>query len=188
MTARAPADTSSPSDRARQRLLRGEGRPLFLSDWDDVVFIHYEADAAVLRRQVPFDLDLRGGRAYVSLVAFTLRNLRPSWGGRITAWLSAPVACHAYLNVRTYVRRGGEAGIYFLAEWLSSPLAVFVGPLLFGLPFRLGRLDYDHRPREGGPRGRVAAGGCLCYRAEADPRAALRPCTAGGLDEFLLER
>jgi uncharacterized protein YqjF (DUF2071 family) len=188
MTSRPTPDVSGFSDRARDRLLRAEGRPLFLCDWDRVVFLHYEADGGPLQRQVPFDLDLRDGKAYVSLVAFTLRNLRPSRGGWLAACLSAPVARHAFLNVRTYVRVGGEPGIYFLAEWLSSPLAVLLGPPLFGLPYRLGRLDYDHRPEGGGVRGRVRAGGQLCYHGRVDPQAPLGPCEAGGLEEFLLER
>src|SRR5262245_45936984 len=54
---------------ARRRLLSRRAEPLFFADWDRALFIHYEVDAAALQRAVPFALDLREGRAYVSLVA-----------------------------------------------------------------------------------------------------------------------
>ena len=53
---------------------------------------------------VPFPLDLHEGRAFVSLVAFTMRDLAPRRGGRWTSWLLRPIATHEFLNVRTYVR------------------------------------------------------------------------------------
>src|SRR5258708_3228276 len=126
------------SDAARRRILGARGEPLFYADWLRAVFIHYEADPEALQREVPFELDLDDGRAYVSLVAFTMRDMRPRIGGRLAAWLLKPIATHEFLNVRTYVRHGGETGIYFLAEWLSNPLSVWLGPLTFGLPYRFG--------------------------------------------------
>jgi uncharacterized protein YqjF (DUF2071 family) len=155
---------------------------LFLCDWDDVLFIHYEVEPDGLRRNVPFDLDLYRGRAYVSLVAFTLRNLRPCRGRPLTGWLTAPLACHSFLNVRTYVRAAGVPGIFFLVEWVSNRLAVLLGPTLFGLPYRFGRLDYT------AGSGLVHAGQCFRYRTEASPVVPLRSCAPGSLDEFLLER
>src|SRR5262245_49453638 len=99
-------------------------RPVFLADWVDVVFMHFEVDARALRHGVPLELDLfDGGSAYVTLVAFTQKRLRPRWGGRIGRWLSAPVGEHEFLNVRTYVRVRSEAGIYFIAEWIPNALA-----------------------------------------------------------------
>ena len=71
----------SASGSARRRMLRPGERPLFLADWTDVLFVHFAVDPAVLQPHVPFDLDLFRGRAYVSLVAFTQRNLRPRVGG-----------------------------------------------------------------------------------------------------------
>src|SRR5213079_2093177 len=87
-------------------------------------------------------LDLLDGEAFVSLVAFTQRRLRPSLGGRIAAWLSSPLASHEFFNVRTYVRHRDDRGIFFLAEWIPNRLAVLIGPRTYGLPYRLGRLRY----------------------------------------------
>jgi uncharacterized protein YqjF (DUF2071 family) len=167
------------SQAARTSFRSAEGRPLFHAGWRRTVFIHYDVDAGALQPQVPFPLETRDGRAYVSLVAFTLSDLRLAAGG-------PPFTTHGFLNVRTYTRHNG---IYFLAEWLPNPFCVLLGPGLYGLPYRLGRLDYDHRHETGRLHGRVEGPeGVLEFRAPIDPRATFSPCEAGSLDEFLLER
>jgi uncharacterized protein YqjF (DUF2071 family) len=162
--------------------------PLFYARWDRAVFIHYEADPTVLQRCVPFPLDLHEGRAFVSLVAFTMRRMRPRRGGRMGEWLFKPIATHEFLNVRTYVRANNEPGIFFLAEWLSNRLSVPLGPPVFGLPYRYGRISYDHanatREISGHVEGKL---GGIEYRGAlgtADPAA----CERDSLAEFLMER
>jgi uncharacterized protein YqjF (DUF2071 family) len=166
-------------------MLATKGEPLFLAAWDRAVFIHYEADPALLQRQVPFQLDLRNGHAFVSLVAFTLLRMRPRIGGRLGEWLFKPIASHEFLNVRTYVRHAGEPGIFFLAEWLSNPLSVRLGPRSFGLPYQL---KYAHAHDEGEIHGTVSGSeGRLEYRATI-PAADFDSSEAGSKTEFLLER
>ena len=182
------ASRSTLSNAARGRMLALPGEPMFYARWDRAVFIHYEADPIVLQRDVPFELDLRDGRAFVSIVAFTLSQMRPRIGGRIGEWLFKPIATHEFLNVRTYVRHGGEAGIYFLAEWLSNPLSVRLGPRTFGLPYRFGRISYAHARDDGILRGAVhGAGGRLVYEGEIR-RMNFETSEAGSLTEFMLER
>jgi uncharacterized protein YqjF (DUF2071 family) len=150
----------------------------FLADWRDALFVHYAIDPTMLQPHVPFDLDLCDGVAWVSLVAFTQVGLRPAVGGRLAALAMAPVATHAFLNLRTYVRTQGHAAICFLAEWIPNYLARIVGPALYGVPFRLGRLDYADDLR------RVTArrGGRCEFRAMQVEGPAVLP------DDFLLER
>ncbi len=181
----------TPSQAGRLRLAAGEGTPLLRADWLRAVFVHYAVDPDELQPDVPFDLDLRDGQAYVSLVAFVMRRMRYYRGGRLTAWLTAPIATHPFLNARTYVRHGGEAGIFFLAEWLPNPLSVALGPPLFGLPYRLGRLRYDHRHETGRLAGQVTAPGtpgAVRYCARVDPDARFSLCDDGSLRAFLMER
>jgi len=97
-------------------LLSIRGEPLFHADWDNVTFIHYETDPEELQRCIPYHLDLYDERAFVSLVAFTMRGMRPRFGGRLGKLLLKPIANHNFLNVRTYVTHNREAGIYFMAE------------------------------------------------------------------------
>jgi uncharacterized protein YqjF (DUF2071 family) len=184
-----PGMEADPSASARQRLLAAFGEPFFYSDWLRAVFIHYEIDPARLQPFVPFPLDLRDGKAYVSLVAFTMQDLRPRWGGRLTALAFAPIATRELLNVRTYVRHGNETGIYFLAEWIPNRLSAWLGPRTFGLPYRHGRLNYAHLQEQGTLDGQVtAAAGTLSYHARLARTAAREPAPPGSLSEFLIER
>jgi uncharacterized protein len=180
---------ASACDNAKQRLLCVRGEPLFYSDWLRPLFIHYEVDPEMLQQEVPFTLDLRNGKAYVSLVAFTMARLRPVIGGKIAELAFLPIATHGLLNVRTYVQHKGEPGIYFLSEWIPNRLSVALGPRTFGLPYRLGKLSYEHHHEEGCIEGCVSANGTnLRYNAAIDPTTQLETCNHGSLDEFLVER
>ncbi len=164
--------------------------PLFVADWVRALFVHYRVDPGVLQTQIPLPLDLRDGDAYVSLVAFTMRGLRFAAGGRLGAWLVAPVATHGLLNVRTYVKHRGESAIYFMTEWIPNRLSVLVGPHIYGLPYRYGRLEYRHDHESGSIRGSVepGRGGRLAWHASLPAATRFRPSAAGSLSEFLLER
>ncbi|MCZ7649360.1 MAG: DUF2071 domain-containing protein [Planctomycetota bacterium] len=184
-------DGTAASRAARARLLETEGAPLFLADWSRMLLLHFEVDPEPLQRATPFELDLHLGRAYVSLVAFVQERLRPRLGGRFTERLSRPVASHAFLNVRTYVRAGGEPGIFFIAEWIPNALAKLLGPLLYGLPYELGQLEYAHEHERGALAGEVRprgmAGG-LKYRAKLDRRVPFETAPGGSRTAWLMER
>ncbi len=165
-----------------------EARPFevpFVADWLDAVFIHYEVDPKALAEAIPFPLDTHEGKAYVSLVAFTMHGMRPKRGGRGTRWLTAPIATHQFLNLRTYVKHRGQYGIFFMKEWLNAPLAVRLGRFTFGLPYHRAEIVYEHGEDE--VCGTVtAAGKALQYGARPDGTPA--PAEAGTRDAFLLER
>jgi uncharacterized protein YqjF (DUF2071 family) len=178
------------SEAPRRRLVSIKGEPLFLADWLRPVFVHYEIPAAALQRDVPFDLDLHNGKAYVSLVAFTMRRMRPFRGGWMTEWFLKPISRNDFLNFRTYVRHRGEPGIFFLTEWMNNPLSVRLGPWTFGLPYRFGELNYEHQHKTGRLTGTVREtihGPNFQYGATLK-NDTFGPCPAGSLDEFLLER
>jgi len=191
----APAILTEPparlSDEGRGRLLSRRGEPLFAAGWERVLFIHFEVDATALQRDVPFSLDLRDGRACVSLVAFTMRDMRFRCGGPAVSLLLRPVAPHQFLNVRTYVRHGGERGIYFITEWLSNWLSVQLGPRLYGLPYHHAKISYRHAHEENFLAGKVEVknpGGNFNYEARFPPGKNFAPCRENSPDEFLLER
>src|SRR5687768_2861383 len=171
------------------------------ADWLDVIFVHFRISPERLARLVPLPLDLFDGDAYVSLVAFTQSRLRPTTGGRLGELLVAPLARHEFLNVRTYVRHGETRGIFFMTEWIPNRLAAFVGPRTYGLPYRLGRMDYRGRRREITAAGRrlvirgvgaspiqLAAPAALPRSGSSRERMGEAPMPREVLDEFLLER
>ena len=181
---------SSPnlSAEGRARLLALRGEPLFLAAWERALFIHYEIDAGILQRQLPYELDLHEDKAFVSLVAFTMRGLRPRVGGKLAALLFKPIASHSFLNLRTYVKHRGERGICFISEWLSSRLSTTLGPAFYGLPYHFAKINYQHAHEKNFLRGEVrAAGGELIYDAKLAGHSGA-PCEDNSLDQFLLER
>ena len=175
------------SELARRRFLKDQREPLMFSDWINAAFIHFEADPQTLQRQIPYELDLFEGKAYVSIVAFSIRRLRLAIGGHFGEWLFRPIGNHEFFNVRTYVRHGGRVGIFFMAEWLNNRLSVALGPRSYGLPYRFGELDYHQTPRgELHGHAKTRAGD---FAYEARPlRRQIDHCEPETLDQFLLER
>lgn len=183
--------TRAPSLAAKARMFSQRGEPLFLADWLDVLMVHLEVDPYALQRATPFAIDLFDSRAFVSLVFFTMRRMHPRLGGRIGEWLLSPIGTHEFLNVRTYVRHDGEPGIHFLAEWLPNALSVRLGPGVFGLPYRLGKLHYRHDAAKGELNGQVIdakTDSRLDYRGRFESGDAPARSGTGSLDEWLMER
>jgi len=181
-------EVMSASQNGRRRMMTYPGEPLFYADWERALFIHYEVEAEALQRWVPYPLDLYQGRAFVSMVAFTMVGMRLNAGGKFGEKIMAPIGTHKFLNVRTYVKQGGEAGIYFMREWLPNRLALCFGPSLFGLPYRYGRLQYDHCHEEGCLNGEVSgSGGRLSYHVQLQDQN-YGPVVEDSLRGFMLER
>jgi uncharacterized protein len=118
-------------------------RPMFKADWTRFVFIHYALPPGDLAPFTPLELDCRDGRAFVSLVFFRFDGMRPARFllGTLGRVLFRPASDNWFLNVRTYVRGAAGPGIQFLIEWIDNPLSLFIGPWLYGLPYRRGRFD-----------------------------------------------
>ncbi len=194
LTGRLNGETPRPGDlchHAMGRLLAVPNEPLLFADWDRMLMIHYEIEPEVLRPYVPFPLDLRDGKAYVTLAAFTLRHMRPRRGGRLGRWLFKPIATHGFLNVRTYVRVNGEPGIYFITEYVNNLLSLKLGRPAFGLPYRFARLDYRHdweKSRLTGTARKMTGKARLAYTMTLPAGERFAPAAAGTLTEWLMER
>jgi uncharacterized protein YqjF (DUF2071 family) len=175
------SEITNKTDRAKLKF-----RPILVADWRDALFVHFKVEPQAIQDLLPLPLDLRDGHAYISLVAFTQYRLRPAFPFPAGELLSKPVARHEFLNLRTYVRHNGEPGIYFFNEWIPNRLAVFLGPKLYGLPYKLAEMAYH--TAQGYAMRHVAAGGlfaCTARWNEADKPQIGRP---GSETEFLLER
>ncbi len=177
------------SELAKQRFLGEERRPLMFSDWTNAVFIHFAVEAQYLQPQIPYPLDLFEGKAFVSVVAFSMRRLRPAIGGRVSEFLFQPIGNHEFFNIRTYVKNGNRVGIFFMAEWLNNRLSVLLGPRSYGLPYHFGQLEYNHALMRDGELSGSATTSFGNFKYEVQSLAdELSTCAQGTLDRFLLER
>lgn len=164
---------------------------MFTAAWRQVLMIHLEVDPAELQKFVPFPLHLYHNAAFVTLVAFKMESMSPTSGGRIGTLLFHPVSSHEFLNVRTYVRVNGETGIHFLSEWVPNRISSILGPLVFGLPYKLGHLCYHVSEAAGRFEGSVVNPNnvdTLAFTAEWNPGSDLVPCKPATLDWWLMER
>ncbi|MCA9574998.1 MAG: DUF2071 domain-containing protein [Sandaracinaceae bacterium] len=169
--------------------IRPPGRNAGTQRWRDLLFLHWEVDPSVLRPLVPtaLELDLFEGRAFVGVVPFLMRGIRPSW------W-PGPAFDFYETNLRTYVQRAGDdPGVYFFSLEASSWLAVQAARKGWGLPYHHARMTGADN------EGRVVPGAELTYESTRHAGAVTfqarcrvgQPLSApalGTLEHFLLER
>jgi uncharacterized protein YqjF (DUF2071 family) len=168
--------------------------PIMHQRWLHLLFLHWPVSPEVLRPLLPPGLavDTFEGRAYVGLVPFTMRGIRPP------LLPAVPVLSRFHeVNLRTYVHRGGrEPGVWFFSLDAASRAAVIGARAWFRLAYHYARMHMEVEPGpDGGPRD-------IRYRAERlwpGPRPArcalrYRPCgpvfraEPGSPEYFLAER
>jgi uncharacterized protein len=98
----------------------------WLQQWTDVVFLHFAVRAEELGPLVPLrvEIDTFEGQAWLSFVFFRLKL-------RLAGLPFIPVLSSLLeMNVRTYVRHRGQAGICFLKMYADNRLAIHAARLL----------------------------------------------------------
>ena len=102
-------------------------------DWRFLTFMHWRVDIEKLRHHVPegLEIDTFEGDAYIGLVPFMMKNVRPSW------FVSTPgISNFPEFNIRTYVKKDGIAGVFFLTLEAKSLVTCNFAPRTYGLPYR----------------------------------------------------
>ncbi len=100
--------------------------------------MHWQVDTQELKKHVPPDLeiDLYQDHAWVSVVAFTMENIRPRYLPPFS-----PISYFHEVNIRTYTRFNDKAGVYFLSmegsKWLSCKVAKGISEL----PYRYSKMQ-----------------------------------------------
>lgn len=129
--------------------------------WARLAAVHWAVEPATVQRHLPDGLtvDTFEGRAYVGLLPFDMRDVRPPGVPPVLPW----VGDFPETNVRTYVLTPtGERGVWFHSLDASRLGAVLVARGLFRLPYMWarmsittspGRIRYRTRRRWPGPRG-----------------------------------
>ena len=155
--------------------------------WHDLLFAHWPLPAETVRAAVPAELELDtvGGSAWLGVVPFRMTGIRLRGLPPIPGTAAFPE-----LNMRTYVRRGGRAGVWFFSLDAANALAVAAARRWFHLPYFRARMTCD--PAGEGVRyesvrtHRGAAPAEL--RAEYGPASAVDLAPRGSLEHWLTER
>jgi len=153
--------------------------------WRVLLFAHWQVDASVIRPLLPagLQLDLFEGRCYVGAVPFLMENVTPRFVPPLPGLHAFPE-----LNLRTYVRMGGKAGVWFFSLDAGQKLAVRAARRFFHLPYFDANFDVEVADRVSYRAVRTHWGA-----ASAEFHAVYRPVSevyrsAGGLEAWLTER
>lgn len=167
---------------------RPVGDPVMYQRWQRLLFLHWAIEPAEIQRHLPRDLrvDTFDGAAYLGVVPFEMRNIRPCWSPAVPY-----ISNFLELNLRTYVVDSeGRPGVYFFSLNADRWIACAVGRGWFHLPYHWshmrsvdqadGWIDYTFQRR-----GTTPQHSCRYrYRPYGTPAATV----PGTLEFFLVER
>ena len=109
----------------------------FYQEWNHTLFLHWKVEVSELKKFVPesLEIDLFEGKAWVSLVAFTMEKIRPK---HLPAF--PPISTFDEINVRTYVKANGKTGVYFLSIEGGKKLSCLIAKNISKLPYRFSKI------------------------------------------------
>lgn len=169
---------------------RPEGRPVMYQSWRQLLFLHWALPPEVMAPLLPpgLTLDTFEGRAWVGLVPFTMKGVRPR-GLPAVSFLSD----FHETNVRTYVHfQGQKPGVWFFSLEAANAVAVRLARTWFKLPYHYAGMELTRE----GPEGQVAYHSTRRWpppvpatcRVRCTPRGSAAASTPGTLQHFLVER
>ena len=106
--------------------------------WRNLAFLHWEVPVKELEAVLPEGLqpDLFQDKAYVGLVPFEMKNIRPAWCPKALGFNFLET------NIRTYVLHKNEPGVFFFSLDASSLTAVKIARWIWHLPYFHSRMDF----------------------------------------------
>jgi uncharacterized protein YqjF (DUF2071 family) len=121
-------------------------RPFLTAEWLNVAAVTFAVDEERLRRFLPYGatIDTLEGSPRVSLVAFEFRRTRVS-GLAIPRHIAFPE-----INLRFYVRHGGERGVVFIREFVPRQAIATVARRLYNEPYRCIPMRCGAQPTDDG--------------------------------------
>jgi uncharacterized protein YqjF (DUF2071 family) len=160
--------------------------PIVRQGWRTMTFIHWSYPPDVVRPLLPDDLeaDVRDGKAWVSLTAFILSDLRLGVGPPLGSWSTFPET-----NLRTYaIGLDGRDGLHFLD--LEAGNAITAGGLraLLDLPYHHAQMHVSREPVLRYRSSRRRASGRVGHDIEVRVGAPISEGANDSLDQWLAGR
>ena len=110
--------------------------PILLQKWEKLSFMHWRVDKEIINKHIPKDLslDLYDNVAYIGVIPFMMKNVRPRWGFSVPFISNFPE-----FNIRTYVKKGNIKGVFFITLDAQSIITRIYASNFFHLPYRYSR-------------------------------------------------
>jgi len=170
-----------------------EGSPIGYQTWKDLTFIHWRVSAEEIQKLLPdaLTVDTFDGSAWIGLVPFAMRNVRPWWSPVVPG-----ISHFLETNVRTYVHKdGADPGVWFLSLEASKSLAVRVARRFWKLNYYFARMSLQkdgrqihYRSDRRWPQPVPASSDVTIQFPEEESERTCQTAAPGTFDHFLVER
>ena len=153
-------------------------------EWRNLTFMHWEVDINKLQPHIPdgLEIDTYDGKAFVGVVPFIMKNVRPRW------FFPVPfISTFPEFNVRTYVKKDGIPGVFFLTLEAKSMITCSYATEAYGLPYNYAKGRVVSKDNTVSWQSRRKAGdmGLSGSTTISGPQSRAQQ---GSLEEFLFER
>ena len=117
-----------------------DGEPVMQQTWENLLFLHWPIDPALLRPLIPepLQIDTFEGQAWIGITPFALTNLHLNQLPPIPG-----LSAFNELNVRTYVHHRDYPGIWFFSLDASKLIPTLAARLFFMLPYYKAEIAFD---------------------------------------------
>jgi uncharacterized protein len=153
-------------------------------NWHDLLFMHWPLPPDDLRPLVPaqLELDLYCDQAWIGVVPFWMSGIRKRGLPPMPGLSRFPE-----LNVRTYVRYGQKAGVYFFSLDAANSTAVWAARKFYHLPYFQAEMRAEERGGEFMYSSRRLESSAE-YSGRYHPVSDVKLRHKGSLEHFLTER
>lgn len=111
----------------------------YYQEWHSTLFFHWKVPKNLIENYIPdgLELDLHNNIAWISLVAFEVKNMRPR------NLPPLPYISNFYeINIRTYVIKDGIPGIYLFSIETNKMIEVLLTRVFIGLPYKKSKMNF----------------------------------------------
>ena len=160
-------------------------RPFAISqEWRELTFMHWKVDPERLKPHLPdgLEIDLFDGEAYVGVIPFVMKNVRPRGLPSVLG-----ISTFAEFNVRTYVIKDGQAGVFFLTLDAKSLVTCFYAPRAYGLPYRYAKANVKYEGESLQWRSRRSSDGAELIGSTSN-KGPLQSSDSNTLEHYFFER
>ena len=153
-------------------------------EWRNLTFMHWEVDPELLAPYIHegLELDLFEGKAYVGIIPFQMKKVRP----RLLPWVPG-ISNFPEFNIRTYVTKDGKGGVLFITLDAQSRITCTYAPRAYGLPYRYAKCKFAAKDGAYTWKSKRTSDGAA-LRGESRGIGEMLEAQPGTLEEFLFER